>query len=151
MATLIPSLSQCLGRMQAGEKRFARRLEEKLEADYLLWYDVPIGGTGHHPDFLVVHPRRGLLVLEVKDWKRDTLRSLDKARAVLMTETGPKEVANPFEQSRTYAQEIATRLQRDPMLVCPEGPYRGRLVLPWSHGVVLSNITRKQFEDAGLG
>ncbi|RYZ12082.1 MAG: NERD domain-containing protein, partial [Myxococcaceae bacterium] len=36
MATLIPSLNQCLGRMQAGEKRFARRLEEKLEDDYLL-------------------------------------------------------------------------------------------------------------------
>ncbi|MCY1040572.1 NERD domain-containing protein [Corallococcus sp. bb12-1] len=151
MATLIPVLSQCLGRMQAGEKRFARRLEEKLEDDYLLWYDVPIGGTGHHPDFLVVHPRRGLLVLEVKDWKRDTLRNLDKARAVLLTETGLKEVGNPFEQSRTYAQEIATRLQRDPMLVCPDGPYRGRLVLPWSHGVVLSNITRKQFDEGNLG
>ncbi|MBZ4333916.1 DEAD/DEAH box helicase [Corallococcus sp. AS-1-12] len=151
MATLIPSLNQCLGRMQAGEKRFARRLEEKLEDDYLLWYDVPIGGTGHHPDFIILHPRRGLLVLEVKDWKRDTLRSIDKARAVLMTQTGLKEVANPFEQSRVYAQEIATLLQRDPMLVNPDGPHRGRLVLPWSHGVVLSNITRKQFDEGDLG
>ncbi|WP_199747277.1 DEAD/DEAH box helicase [Corallococcus sp. AB049A] len=151
MATLIPSLNQCLGRMQAGEKRFARRLEEKLEDDYLLWYDVPIGGTGHHPDFIILHPRRGLLVLEVKDWKRDTLQNIDKTRAVLMTPTGLKEVANPFEQSRLYAQEIATLLQRDPMLVCPEGPYRGRLVLPWSHGVVLSNITRKQFDEGHLG
>ncbi|NOJ93272.1 ATP-binding domain-containing protein [Corallococcus coralloides] len=137
--------------MQAGEKRFARRLEENLEDDYLLWYDVPIGGTGHHPDFIVLHPRRGLLVLEVKDWKRDTLRNIDKTRAVLMTQTGLKEVANPFEQSRVYAQEIATLLQRDPMLVNPEGPHRGRLVLPWSHGVVLSNITRKQFDEGDLG
>jgi hypothetical protein len=151
MATLIPSLNQCLSRMQAGEKRFARRLEEKLEDDYLLWYDVPVGGTGHHPDFIILHPRRGLLVLEVKDWKRDTLNTLDKARALILTDAGLKQVANPFEQSRAYAQEIATLLQRDPMLVHAEGAYRGRLVLPWSHGVVLSNITRKQFEEGELG
>ncbi|MGB4343954.1 MAG: nuclease-related domain-containing protein [Moraxellaceae bacterium] len=41
----------------------------------MLWYDVPIGDSGRHPDFLVLHPRRGLLVLEVKDWKLESIRS----------------------------------------------------------------------------
>ena len=35
MSTLIPSLSSCLSRMTPGEKRFAQRLEAKLEDDYL--------------------------------------------------------------------------------------------------------------------
>ncbi|MCE9672161.1 NERD domain-containing protein [Myxococcus stipitatus] len=151
MATLIPALNQCLPRMQAGEKRLARRLEEKLEDDYLLWYDVPIGRNGRHPDFIVLHPRRGILVLEVKDWKRDALRGIDKAHATLLTESGLKEVTNPFEQSRGYAQDIASLLQKDPVLRHAEGARRGQLILPWSHGVVLSNITRAQFEDGKLG
>ncbi len=41
MAKLIPARSTCLPRMTAGEKRVSERLEEKLEDDYLLWYDVP--------------------------------------------------------------------------------------------------------------
>lgn len=69
MATLIPALNGCLPRMTSGEKRFAQRLESLLESDYLCWYDVPIGSRHQHPDFVILHPRRGLLVLEAKDWK----------------------------------------------------------------------------------
>ena len=58
MATLIPALGSCLSRMTSGEKRLAERLEQKLEDDYLLWYDVPIGPKQTHPDFVVLHPRR---------------------------------------------------------------------------------------------
>lgn len=68
MATLIPSLDSCVSRMTSGEHRLAERLEAKLDDDYLLWYDVPMGPRNTHPNFYVVHPRRGILVLEVKDW-----------------------------------------------------------------------------------
>ena len=40
MATLIPAIGSCASRMTSGERRFAYRLEEKLEDDYLCWYDV---------------------------------------------------------------------------------------------------------------
>jgi hypothetical protein len=63
--------------MTGGEKRLARRLEDKLEDDYLLWYDVPVGRSNLHPDFIVFNPRRGLLVLEVKDWRLDSIQSID--------------------------------------------------------------------------
>lgn len=43
MATLIPALGACASRMTSGERRLAERLEQKLDDDYLLWYDVPIG------------------------------------------------------------------------------------------------------------
>ncbi len=43
MATLIPALGACASSMTGGERRLAERLEQKLDADYLLWYDVPIG------------------------------------------------------------------------------------------------------------
>ena len=59
MAKLVPSRSSCLPRMTGGEKRVSERLEQKLEDDYLLWYDVPIGLKQRQPDFVVFHPRRG--------------------------------------------------------------------------------------------
>ena len=43
MATLIPALGSCVARMTPGERRTAERLEQKLDADYLLWYDVAVG------------------------------------------------------------------------------------------------------------
>ena len=64
--------------MTTGERRLAERLEQKLDDDYLVWYDVPVGPKHSHPDFLVLHPRRGLLVLEVKDWRLDTVRFASK-------------------------------------------------------------------------
>ena len=42
MATLIPSIGSCVSRMTSGERRVADRLEQKLDDDYLLWYDVPM-------------------------------------------------------------------------------------------------------------
>ena len=74
MATLIPALSTCKPRMTSGEKRLAERLEDKLDDDYLLWYDVPVGPKQSHPDFVVMHPRRGILMLETMDWRLETIR-----------------------------------------------------------------------------
>ena len=58
MATLIPSIGTCVSRMTSGERRLAERLEQRLDDDYLLWYDVPMGPRNTHPDFCVMHPRR---------------------------------------------------------------------------------------------
>lgn len=68
MATLIPSRSTCLSRMTSEERRFSSRLDDKLDNEYLCWYDVPVGPHYRHPDFVVLHPSCGFLVPEVKDW-----------------------------------------------------------------------------------
>lgn len=152
MATLIPSLNTCLPRMTAGERRLARRLESKLEDDYLLWYDVPVGPRQLHPDFIVLHPGRGLLVLEVKDWRLDGIQRIDRQRVTLLGQRGVQEVVNPLEQARVYAQSLANLLRRDPALIAPAGhAHAGQLLLPWGYGVVLANISRRQFEASDLG
>jgi hypothetical protein len=151
MATLIPSVSVCKSRMTSGERRFAERLDDKLEDDYLCWYDVSIGERSQHPDFIVFHPSRGLLVLEVKDWRVSTLRSMSKQHAVIVTDTGTKEVLNPLEQARQYLYAVTNKLERDPMLVWPSGSLKGKFFFPYGSGVVLSNISRKQFDEGELG
>lgn len=152
MATLIPAINSCLSRMTTGERRFANRLEQLLEEDYLCWYDVPVGPKGLHPDFIILHPRRGVLILEVKDWRLDTLHGMDKATATIHTSQGLKRESNPLEQARQYCHAVVKCLERDPQLVYPpEHAFKGKLIMPFGYGVVLSNITRAQFESTDLG
>ena len=151
MATLIPAIGSCVSRMTSGERRTAERLEQKLDDDYLLWYDVAVGPKHLHPDFVVMHPRRGILILEVKDFRLSTLIQANKQTWVIHGDLGPKTIPNPLEQARQYAHQVVNALERDPQLATPEGPHQGKLAFPWSYGVVLSNITRAQFDKAELG
>lgn len=150
-AVVIPSLSSCAGRMRSGERRFAERLEQKLDDGYKIWYDVPIASMQGYPDFVILHPQHGVLVLEVKDWKPSTIVSATPGDWEILGVNGLKKVPNPLEQARRYAVEIVDALERDPQLVHPEGhPYRGKLLCPWTFGVVFPNISRKQFTEGQL-
>ncbi len=148
MATLIPSYSSCASRMTGGERRLAQRLEAKLDDDYLLWYDVPVGPKALHPDFILLHPLRGLFVLEVKDWRLDTIKSVNPDEFAIATPPQGliKHVKNPLHQARDYVLAMCSLLEQDPELVQGAGRYQGKLRCPYAYGVVLPNITRRMFD-----
>lgn len=153
MAELIPSLNTCVGNMEPGEKRFAYRLESLLENDYLCWFDIPLGGlkgsNRRYPDFIILHPARGLLFLEVKDWRPDQLKKLTSKSAEIITRGGQrKSVDNPMEQVRQCSYKVINVLERDPQLQQIIGKHKGKLCLPYGYGVVFTNITRRQFDKA---
>ncbi len=150
MATLIPSISTCKFET-TGERAFASLLEAKLEEDYLCWYNVPIGKARQYPDFVILHPRRGLIILEVKDWLLETIQSIDTCNATLLVNGGQMTVKNPLEQARGYALAVVDILKRDHQLIWHEGRFQGKLVFPWTFGVVLTKITRKEFDSTDLG
>ena len=133
--------------MTAGAKRFARRLLELLEDDYLLWYDIPVAKQRRYPDFMILHPARGLLLLEVKDWKADALQTINSVEAVLLTDTGLKTEPNPLEQARQRAVQVVNQLIRDPQLRTSGSRQAEGLAFPFGYGVVFPNITRKQFNE----
>jgi UvrD-like helicase C-terminal domain/AAA domain len=92
-----------------------------------------------------------MLVLEVKDWKSDTIRHADSTQFTLVTDRGLAKEANPLLQARAYALEIGVVLESDPALRHPPSSrYAGKLVMPWAYGVVLANISRQQFVDGEL-
>lgn len=137
--------------MQAGEKRFARRLGTHLEDDYLCWYETGVGLRPRYTDFAILHPRRGLLLLEVKDWRIDTIRSANPDAFELLTSSGLKTVGNPLQQARQCTYLLLSALEKDPQLVHSHGKHKGKLILPYGFGVVLTSITRLQFDGQKLG
>ena len=149
MARLFPNFSAC--RFDTpGERRLAERLQKKLEDDYLVWCNVPVGPKAVYPDFIVLHPSRGVLVLEVKDWRVETVLAMDSTQAQLHTGAGIKKVPNPLTQARHYLLQVTGLLEKDRALQQGANtPYAGRLCMPYGWGAVLTRVTRKQFNEAG--
>lgn len=134
-------------RANAGERRVLDALARHLEDDYTVWHDLPIMGSGRQPDIVILHPARGLLILEVKDWKRQTLLDANPMQVQLRTDTGVVNTEHPVAQARGYVIDLTHRLQKHPELLQAEGRHRGQLLMPWGWGAVLSNI--RQAEVAG--
>lgn len=120
------------------------QLKRCLEDDYLVWHNVPIGPRARQPDFVVLSPRQGILLLEVKDWKLSTLVSASRDRVELDTARGRVTEGNPLRQARDYALELVDLMQTDPALVHAEGPFSGKLLFPYGWGVVFSRVSRDE-------
>ena len=148
MAQLIPNLKTCLPRMTPGEKRLARRLEALLDDDYLCWYDIPVGRKNRYPDFIILHPARGLLFLEVKDWRLENIKKISKHRVELLTDNGRITTPNPLEQARQCAYQVIDMLSADSRLTVPSGDYKGKLKFPYGYGVVFTHINQAQLNKA---
>lgn len=140
MAVFPQGKTKVRDRANAGEKRVLDALARHLEDDYAVWHNIPIMGSGREPDFVVLHPRRGLLILEVKDWKRQTIADANPMQVQLTTAQGTVHSDHPVAQARGYMLELIHQLQKFPELLQQEGPYRGKLLIPWGWGAVLSHI-----------
>src|SRR3989338_4978014 len=115
MATLIPSLGAAKFDAR-GELRLAERLKDCLEDNAWVWHNIPVGPFGKHPDFVALHPQQGIVVLEVKDWHKDTIVSATRTHVELLTPQGVVSVESPFEQVRGYMFNVVDALKREPML-----------------------------------
>ena len=142
MALFPQGLTAIDGRCTPGERRVLHQLKRCLEDDYLVWHDVPIGPRARQPDFVILSPRWGVLLLEVKDWKRSTLGHATRDAVELHTARGPVTVAHPLRQARDVVLELVDLMKADPALVHAQGPFAGRLLFPHGHGVVMSHLAR---------
>jgi len=132
--------------MTPGERKLAQRLLDCLDDNCLIWYEVAqrYARYTRYPDFIILHPRHGLLFAEVKDWKPDSLKALNPQDCVLLTQHGIKHRPHPLEQARQVALTSINSLQSNPALLQTNGAYRGNLLFPYDYGVLFTNITREQ-------
>lgn len=131
-----------------GERSALHQLKRCLSDDYMVWHDVPIGPRARQPDFVILSPRRGLLILEVKHWAWGTIQNQRANRdtvEILIGNTS-KPVEHPLKQARICAMELNNVLEGDPALLQDADPFKGRSRVPYGWGCVLSNIRNKQVE-----
>src|ERR1700752_1303930 len=105
MAIRIPSLG--FARFDTrGELRLGEGHKDFLEENAVVWHNIPVGPRSRHPDLIIVHPANGLLVLEVKDWRLESIVSADKIKGELLTGRGIVRETSPLEQARKYTFEV---------------------------------------------
>ena len=149
MAILIPSIHRCTFD-NAGDRLLAERLVLALGDQDRVWHRAAVGPKQTQAGFVVLSPQRGLLLLETRDWKTDEIERATPQAFVLSTGEVSTLHINPLAQARHCSIQIASALERDASLLCTGEDGPGPLDLAMGHGVVLTGITRQQFNSAGL-
>ncbi|SUO93755.1 nuclease-related domain-containing protein [Suttonella ornithocola] len=140
-------------KMTAGERRFYDLLAQHLNDDYLIWYNLPLQGNyRRYPDYLIFHPKYGLLSIEIKDWAMKALKKL-KGHHQLTLDFGQGESTydSPLEQARSSLFPLINKLKEDPLLLQTEGVYKGKLIIPWGYGAVMTNWEYQKITDVARG
>lgn len=151
MAKLIPDLNDCYSSMTLGEEKVAKVLLAHLRDDCWIWYNPPIPPENLEPDFIVLDPGRGLMIIEVKDWRFDTIEQASSDSVILITPDGTSEAKNPYKQAKSYAYAAMSRLRQQKALVHLKGqPQEGKLTFPCVAEVVLMNLTREELRKKEL-
>ena len=77
MAKIFPQSIKDFDFKQPGEERVFDILRSFPE-EYRVWYEVVLGERSRRPDFLILDPKRGITIIEVKDWGRYTIMGASK-------------------------------------------------------------------------
>ncbi|RDI38000.1 3'-5' exonuclease [Falsibacillus pallidus] len=133
----------------AGERLLFRTLKTYLPEDFIVYYEPEIHGK--RPDFVIIGPDLGLIVLEVKDYTKNTILQINHDEWLLHTSTGSQTaVKSPLKQAREYVFHIADFLKKDKNLINLEGKYKYQLKFPFGFGAVFTRLTQKDFIENDL-
>ncbi len=151
MAEMIPD--RLPNNASAGEKKLFSVLQN-LPEDYIVYYEADI--KRRYPDFLVICPDMGLLVIEVKGWYPKDIISGNSNIITVNDRRLRKQVPekHPVIQARDYMRLLMDKCREYPgntNLLHLEGEYQNRFIFPFGHFAVLSNITSDQLKNHSRG
>jgi hypothetical protein len=148
MAEMIPD--RLPSGASAGEKRVFEVLQ-RLPENCIVYYEPVV--SNKYPDFIVIIPEVGLLIIEVKGWYPGHIESGD-LNQVRITNRGRTEIQrHPIRQARDYMfglMNAAKAFSNSTALLRSGGDHAGTLIFPLGHLAVLNNIKRDQLDSLGL-
>lgn len=141
MAEIIPDRLPV--KASRGEERTFAFLK-KLPDDYLVYYEPNI--DNRHPDFIVIAPDLGVIVIEVKGWYLPDIIQANDTEVITNYNNQEKRELHPLEQARNYQWKLVRTCENSPkksLLLHKEGKYQNKFIFPFCHFVILSNISQE--------
>lgn len=108
MAVMIPE--KITSHSTPGEQVIFYLLRDHLPNSYIVWYELDT--EGRYPDFVILGPEIGILVLEVKDWTADNIIALDQEKFTLNYGGQTHRLDNPKLQGNKYKIEIMRKTSK---------------------------------------
>lgn len=129
-----------------GERRLFAVLR-KLPDDCVVYYEPVV--HDRHPDFIVIMPEVGVLIIEVKGWYHAELEAIDMAMVTVNRRGVKTPERHPGKQAFDYLCLTMNKCEAHPLshrLRQGNGRYENRLAFPFGYMSVLSNINRAQLD-----
>ncbi|WP_281884910.1 nuclease-related domain-containing DEAD/DEAH box helicase [Paenibacillus sp. YYML68] len=125
----------------AGERVLFQTLRDHLPSDYIVYYEPEI--RGRRPDFVIIGPDLGLVVLEVKDYTVNSLYQLNHDEWTIHSKSGERvQTKSPLKQARDNARIIHDQLKKDKNLVQEDSTH---LKFPYGYGTVFTRLKQEDF------
>ncbi|MGQ7890661.1 3'-5' exonuclease [Paenibacillus sp. WC2504] len=125
----------------AGERILFESLRDHLPGDYIVYYEPEI--RGRRPDFVIIGPDLGLVILEVKDYTKNTLYQVNHDEWTIRDTAGELiTTKSPLKQARDNARLITDHLKKDKNLVQDSSSY---LKFPYGFGTVFTRLKQEDF------
>ncbi len=149
MASLNPT--NLKSKASAGEKRLHAILGN-LPDGCFVYYEPCIGGKC--PDFVVLIPTHGILVIEVKGWFPKTILRGSPDSVTVEYKQRVETFTHPERQARDYRFDLMNQLKESrfaEIFLHVDGNQEGRLRFPIGHFGVLSNLNDTDLDEGELG
>lgn len=136
-----------------GEQKLFARLQS-LPEDCIAYYEPAI--KGRQPDFVVIIPNSGLLVIEAKGWlPRQVLGGdLDQIWVQKNAQEPQTRELNPIRQARDYMHRLMNECRQHPAardLLVREGRHEGKFIFPLGYFTVLTQMTDEDLRTHRAG
>ncbi|PYI50282.1 3'-5' exonuclease [Paenibacillus flagellatus] len=130
----------------AGERILFETLKDHLPSDYIVYYEPEI--RGRRPDFVLIGPDLGLVILEVKDYTKGTLYQINHDEWLLRNTSGELvKTKSPLKQARDNARFLTDHLKKDRNLLQEAGT---NLKFPYGYGTVFTRLKQEDFVRLNL-
>jgi len=113
---------------------------DALPDEFLVWHEPST--LTRKPDFILLSPNYGLLVVEVKDWNPEMIIDLEGGEFILQRSGIPvPSEENPLRQAEKHKDALVSKLKSKEILLHGTGKYQGRLAFPIGRAACLTSIS----------
>ncbi|NEO61187.1 MAG: AAA family ATPase [Moorea sp. SIO4G2] len=147
MALIVPDAIP--SKASSGEKRLFKILRDELPDDCHVWYEPNINKL--YPDFIILGPTLGLLILEVKGWKASQILWASDQKFKIKQMNGRMETQqSPLRQGKGYRDTLLNKLKSHSILCQDEEHYQGKLAFPIGFGAIMTNISEAKARNENI-
>lgn len=128
-----------------GEKRVFSILQN-LPDDYIVYSEANI--SGRNPDFIVIGPDLGILVIEAKGWYAKNILGGDSHNIITLYNGRESKAKHPLRQAKEYMYSLMDYCSENHelygKLIHHEGANQGKFIFPLGYMAIMNNITEDQ-------